>query len=166
MKNQPTSRRERRLKLDDYGDWSTAGFSAVEVIIVVVILAVLLSIAVPAMGEAMRHAAVNRAVMVVQMDLQRAHSLAARQRAPVRMSFDVGNKAYTFTNAASGDTLYARSFDENTEFDLDGLFVSSTRVDIAPTGFASASLVVVVNAYGYSRAVLMMRGGAVRMIRW
>ena len=165
MKNEPTTRRTRRFKTNATSDWSTAGFSAIETIIVVVVLSVLLSIAVPATGEAMRHAAVNRAMTVVQTDLRRAHSLAARQRSPVRMIFNASRKAYVFVDTESGDTLLSRSFGDNTEYALSSMTVSTSPVDIAPTGFASSALAIKISAHGYSRAVMMLRGGMVRMVR-
>jgi hypothetical protein len=81
------------------------------------------------------------------------------------MIFNAAGKSYVFVDTESGDTLHSRSFGSNTEYALSSMAVSTTPVDIAPTGFASSAVEVEVTAHGYSRAVMMLRGGLVRVVR-
>jgi Tfp pilus assembly protein FimT len=136
-----------------------------ETVVALAILSIVLSIALPASGEPIRHARVNRATGVVQMDLRRAYSLAARQRRPVRIAFDAAARSYVFTDIESGDTLHSRSFGEKSEFDLSAMTVTTSPVDIAPSGFASSGLTVTLGVDGFERQVAMLRAGLVREVR-
>ncbi len=129
-----------------------------------VIVGVLLAIAVPATGEAMRHSRVNRAAAVVQMDLRRAFSLAARQRKPVELDYDADARAYTVVDLETGDELLRRSMGPKTEFDLGSIAFSTNPIEIAPTGFASSTITVTVATDGYARQVSMLRAGMVRVV--
>lgn len=142
----------------------TAGVTLYEIVLVMVIMLVLMAIGVPAAGEAMQHSRVNRAAAVVQMDLRRAFSLAARQRKPVELDYDSNAKSYTVVDVETGDELLKRSLGDGTEFDLDGLKFSTNPIEIAPNGFASSALTVAVAAQGYGRTVTMLRAGMVRVV--
>ncbi len=140
------------------------GFSALDVAYSLVITVILLSSAIPLIHKPIQHARVNRAARVVASDLRSAFSLAARQRRPVRVSFDESGKAYVFTDRRDATVFHARSFDEDSDLSVSTISASETSIDVMPNGIASAAVSVTVGAGEYEREITMMRGGLVRVL--
>ncbi len=140
------------------------GFTALDLAYSLVITIILLSSAIPLLQEPIRHARVNRAARVVASDLRSAFSLAARQRRPVRMTFDPSGLTYSFSDRRDATVLQSRTFDEDADIPLSSIAVSATSIDVMPNGVASAPISVTVGARDYTREVTMMRGGLVRVL--
>ncbi len=140
------------------------GFTALDVAYSLVITVILLSSAIPLIQKPIRHARVNRAARVVASDLRSAFSLAARQRRPVRMTFDASGRAYSFSDRRDATVLHSRTFDDDAEIPLSSMAASATSVDVMPNGVASAPISVKVGAREYTREITMMRGGLVRVL--
>lgn len=146
------------------GNLGRAGHTLAELIVVTMVLGIILSMVITPTGKAIRHARVNRAARVVTMDLKMAFSLAARQHRPVRVTYRPDLRAYTFIDARRGTILHRRELGAGTDFKITGMTVSASTFDIAPTGFASMAVTVVVEGGDFSRTITMMRGGMVRII--
>ena len=118
----------------------SAGHTLAELIVVTMVLGIILSIVISRTGTAIQHAQVNRAARVVSMDLRLAFSLAARQRRPVRITYNPDQRVYTFIDARNGTVFHTRDLGAGSEFELTSMEVSAPTFEIAPSGFASTGL--------------------------
>ena len=142
----------------------SAGHTLAELMVATMVLGIILSIVISRTGTAIQHARVNRAARVVTMDLRLAFSLAARQRRPVRVTYIADQRVYTFIDARNGTVFHTRDLGAGSDFELTSMEVSAPTFEIAPSGFASTGLTLVVEAGDFSRTITMMRGGLVRII--
>jgi len=145
-------------------DLGRTGHTLAELIVVTMVLGVIMAMVITPTGNAIRHARVNRAASVVKMDLKMAFSLAARQHRPVRVTYRADLRAYTFVDARRGTVLHRRELGAGTDFKITAMTVSESTFEIAPSGFASTALTVVLEGGDFSRTITMMRGGMVRII--
>lgn len=134
-----------------------------EMLIVLIVIGILIAIAVPKLGEIIRHERVNRAAQVLVQDLQNGFATAGRQRAPVRLTFYPSEKKYVFTDRASGAVLQTRHLSTGTDYSISLLEPSVTTVDVLPNGIGSASFWVKLHNGDYSREVRASSAGFVRM---
>src|SRR2546426_872299 len=72
-----------------------AGFTVIELIIVILIFSVVTSIALPAISRITTHSRVNQAALLVSHDLTVAASAAARQRRPIRITLGGDRQSFT-----------------------------------------------------------------------
>jgi prepilin-type N-terminal cleavage/methylation domain-containing protein len=140
-----------------------AGFTVLELLIVIVIFGFLSSLAWPSVTRTITHSHVNQAALVVAHDLAVATSAAATQRRPVRIALGADRQSLVVSDRATGVVLQQRAVGPGTAYGLDSLAFSVTPVDLFPSGFASSALTVTVAAQGYSRQVAMSRAGWVRV---
>jgi general secretion pathway protein H len=143
------------------------GFTLFELLIVMVIGAIMLAVAAPAVSHALAQTRVQRAAAVVAGDLQMAHSLAARQRAPVRVTINTHSRSLVIHRASSPDTVFTeRRLDNTSEYPLQSFTANNVFVVVYPNGLASGStmpLRISLQAAGKSREVSMNRVGQVRV---
>ena len=147
---------------------SRQGFTLVELLIVLALVGIVSSIAIRSVGDTMRRDRVQKAVAILSTDLEQAFAIAGRQRTPVRLLFDSARK--TFAVAAQGDTTFkyrTRQFATG-DLALDYMAVSSTTLDIMPSGLSADTLKLRLGIYSrngstYDRTVRMTRGGLVRI---
>src|SRR5215204_4082085 len=85
-----------------------AGFSMLEMLIVLIVIGLLVQITVNKTSRIMRHERVNRAAQVLVQDLQNGFAMAGRQRAPVRLTFTPSTQTYVFTDRATGTVFQTR----------------------------------------------------------
>jgi len=140
-----------------------AGFTLIELIIVVLIFSIVTTAALPAVSRITTHSRVNQAAAVVGHDLAVAVSSAARQRKPIRIARGGDGQSMTVAERASGTVLDTRWLGSDTPYGLDSVSFSATPVDLFPSGVTSSPLTVTVWARGYSRQVTMSRAGWVRV---
>lgn len=141
-----------------------AGFSLLEMLMVVSVLAILATIATPAIATTIRHQRVNKAAALVAADLQNVFAMAGRQRAPVHVASDATAKSYTFSDRKTGTVFQTRTLGTGTEYNLGTLVFSPTVVDMFPNGIGSAPLTVTVGTGDYSRTVTASTAGFVRVV--
>lgn len=142
---------------------SRAGFSLLEILIVMLVLGIAASFATPAVSRFIRHDRVNRAATLVLADFQNVFAVAGRQRAPVRLTANNSARTYTFTDRKSGALLQSRDFGSTSEYDLSALVVSPTTIDVFPNGVSSAALTATITGGNYSRTVTASTAGFVRI---
>ena len=140
-----------------------AGFTVIELIIVIIIFSTVTSIALPAISRITTHSRVNQAAMVVGHDLTVAASAAARQRKSIRITLGGDRQSFTVADRASATVLQTRWLGPDTRYGLDSVSFSASPVDLFPSGFASSALTVTLSARGYSRQVTMSSAGWVRV---
>jgi hypothetical protein len=106
----------------------------------------------------------DRAGQAISNELRNAFSLAARQRKPVRITFNATNRTMQIADRASGQVMVRRDFSNaNSPFGLTSMTVSSSTIDVFPNGVASGTLQVNFAVATNSRVVNMTRIGHVRV---
>jgi len=136
------------------------GFTLIELVVVIVIMGLIVRAVAPNFSRTLRVARVNRASQVLSGDLERAFALAARQRKPVRITWDNGAMQYTVKDRLSGTVLMTRGLGTaNSAFNVLVVTFSSSPFDIYPSGLASSALTVTLTELDYSRRVQMTRAG-------
>ena len=140
-----------------------AGFTLLELSIVLAILGVATAITFPTISRMTTHARVNQAAMVVAQDLSLAASAAARERKPIRVAPGADRTSITMSERAGGKLLSTRWLGKTDAYALDSVAFSVSPVDLFPSGMTSSALTVTLWAGGYSRKVTMSRAGWVRV---
>lgn len=117
-------------------------FTLIELLIVMTIVGLLLGIAVPRIGTQINSDRANRSASAVFGMLDEAAQLAARRRAPVRVTLSSGT--VRITDRATGAALRTRSFGPASDLRGTVVFSPSAGITIFPTGRADAALLVTV----------------------
>ncbi|HET9707903.1 MAG TPA: type II secretion system protein [Gemmatimonadales bacterium] len=141
---------------------TVAGFTLLEMLIVIVVFAMLATLSLPTMSRVYAHSRVNQAAVVVAHDLSQAASDAARSRKPIRIARGADLKSITVTDRQSGTLLQTVWLGDS--YQLDSVVLSVSPVDLFPNGFTSNALTVTLWGRGYSRLVTMSRAGWVRAL--
>jgi prepilin-type N-terminal cleavage/methylation domain-containing protein len=139
------------------------GFTLTEALLVVIIIGIIGAMALPPVGRSIMRTRADRASFVVQNDLRAAFSLAARQRAPVRVTFQTAQLSYRITDRASGNVLLERNLSAAASaYGLTALQASTTTIDVFPTGIASGPLQLTLDVGPNRRVIRMSRVGHLR----
>ena len=141
------------------------GFTLVETVIAFTVSGIILAIALPPTTSALHQSQVRRAARVVATDLQLTFSLAARQRRPVRLTYDAVNQQYTIALIADGTLLRTRQLGSESAYALSSVAFSPTSIDVFPNGMAASALTITLERGDHSRQVTMMRSGMVRVVQ-
>jgi type II secretory pathway pseudopilin PulG len=129
----------------------TAGFTILEVIIVLIIAGVTTTLIGLSFGGYMERTSAKRAAELFGQDLTVARNTAARSRQMVTVDFDEGSLSY-LVRVEAGDTLLRRFFDEDADFRLTALDLELTGDTVA---FGSAG-VADLNGATLGRAVFTL----------
>jgi prepilin-type N-terminal cleavage/methylation domain-containing protein len=140
------------------------GFTVFELLVVLVLAGIVAGTALPRVSRALAENRLQRAASVVVADLQLAHSMAARQRRPVRVEVDPTTRQIRVLNMASPDTTYsARHLGPQSEFGLQHVTSSRPVLTVYPSGLANDTLQVTLRAGASVRRVRMTRAGQIRV---
>ena len=139
-----------------------AGFSMLEMLLVMIIIGVLVRITVTKTSRIMRHERVNRAAQVMVQDLQNGFAMAGRQRAPVRLTFTPTTKTYVFTDRLLGTVYQTRVMNNLTEYQLSAMTPTVNTIDILPNGIGSTAFTVTLTLGDYSKTVSASSAGFIR----
>jgi prepilin-type N-terminal cleavage/methylation domain-containing protein len=156
--------RQRSRRLQGFGAHVRAGFTLLELMVTIVILGIVIATVAPAVSRSLAKTRVQRASSVMVTDIQRAFSLAAQRRVPVRISVDTVNRAFYVRNVAR-DTVYLRNFyNASSELALSALRANDTTIIVFPNGMAENGFTVtVVAGPDNSRLITASKGGQVRI---
>lgn len=143
-----------------------AGFTVIEVMIVVVIIGVLAVVGVPKMARTMEASTAKSAASVVAADVEAAFATAARARRPVALHCDCSDRIYQVTDFDDEDTRPVRL--RRVLNGGSGMAVSSIRfvpddITIQPNGLANSGLVVTISVGSSTKRVVVSRTGLVRI---
>lgn len=154
--------RTRHLRTSRPGGRSRRGMTLTEMLVVVVLIGILAAVIVPRITRLTSRNKASEASAVIQRDLERAFSIAARLRRPVYIRADNAARIYQVTDV-SGDTLrIIRNLTEKGEIGIQTMTFSPTTVTVQPNGIASAPLTVTITSHGATRVVSMTRVGLIR----
>lgn len=141
-----------------------AGFSLVELLIVMSILIVAVGVAIPRVSNSIQHSRVNRAITLLTGDLQSAFSLASRQRKPVTIAVNTSTLTYTIADKSTGTVIRERRLGSTSEYKLSSVAFSPSQVDVFPSGVSTGALTVTLASGDYSRQVTASTSGFVRRV--
>jgi type II secretion system protein H len=141
------------------------GFTLLELLVSLMIIGIVIAMVMPKVGRTMSETRVQRAATVVASDIQRAFSLAAQRRSPVRISIDTAAKAFYIRNRAR-DTMYVtNTYTSSSDIGVTRMQASDTTVLVYPNGLANTPFNVTLTAGGNNRRrVTATRAGQVRII--
>jgi type II secretory pathway pseudopilin PulG len=142
------------------------GFTLTVMLLVIAVIGVLAATLFPKVSSVLARAGAGQAAGVVALDLERALTLAARERKQLRVACDCANGSYTVTDHASGTVLLRRRLGgAKGHQNVQTIAFSASPVDIFPSGLVSGPLTVSLTSNGASRQVTMSAGGLVRLVR-
>jgi type II secretion system protein H len=142
---------------------SRAGFTVIELVIVLMLAGLVAGVSVPRIGQALAQNRMQRAAAVVATDMQLAHSLAARQSRPVVLSVDGANRIMRIADVQAPNTVYNARHLGSSEFGVTQLTSNRASIMVYPTGLANNGIEVTLRAAGSTRIVSMSRAGQVRV---
>lgn len=131
--------------------------------IVLVIAGIVGTFAVPAFSRGLAQNRAQKAASVLAADLQLAHSMAGRRRAPVRISMDQAGQRLRIRNFSGTDTVFSqRFFTSDSEYPLTAI-AGDTGTVVMPNGLLTAPVQFNLSAGTALRQVSMSRIGQVRV---
>jgi prepilin-type N-terminal cleavage/methylation domain-containing protein len=138
----------------------SAGFSLIEVLVVVMILGILVSVGGTAIGRQVARDRVLRASTVVEGMLVEATQLAVRRRRPMRV--DIQGNALRIVDRDSSKVVKSRGFGAGSDLNATLTLSPPTGVTIFPNGRADAALTVTLSGEGLQYVVGRSATGIVR----
>lgn len=143
-----------------------AGFTIYEAMMVLLIVGIVVGSLMPSVRRQLTRARMNRAANVMAADLMLAQSIAGRQRVPVRVEYDVGDRRMTIVDSRPAATNYlTRRFGPNSDFKLQVIAMTATPtlLLVLPNGTTSAGLTVTLTDGTFQRRITMTRAGLIRV---
>jgi prepilin-type N-terminal cleavage/methylation domain-containing protein len=138
------------------------GFSLLELIIVLALITSVSAILMPSMGRSLAQVRLQRAATIVASNLQYAHSVAARQRSPVRLSIDPARKVIRVRDYVNGRVFSEHRFDGTAENSV-GRMEGDTTLVIYPNGLVATEFEVSLITADKRRVISMTRAGQIRI---
>lgn len=131
-----------------------AGFTLIEMMIVVLIIGVMAKVSVPRIGMTVARSRISGLEIVVASQIERAFALATRTRRPVTVTYD-SSTAYLITaDRASSTQLQTRYLGRSAELSVTSVTLSPTRgITIFPSGLADSALTVTIGNNGFTRYI-------------
>ena len=129
-----------------------------------VILALVGTIALPSVNRTIRQQRVIAASAALAADVDAAFSVAARQRRPVRLSYDAASGEVRAADRATGTIYRRRPLRDESDFKLTSVVLAPTTVDVFPSGIASAAFTLTLTNGAYQRQVTVTRTGLSRIL--
>lgn len=149
---------------DTYARPDRRGFTLAEIIVYLVIIALVGRIALPSVNRTIRQQRVIAASAALAADVDAAFSVAARQRRPVRLTYDASSGEVRAADRATGTVYRRRSLRDQSEFKLTNVVIAPPTVDLFPSGIASAGFTITLTNGAYQRQVAVTRTGLSRIL--
>ncbi|HET6795998.1 MAG TPA: prepilin-type N-terminal cleavage/methylation domain-containing protein [Gemmatimonadales bacterium] len=156
MTTRPTSRRARGR--------AQRGFTMVELALTICVIGILTAMMVPKIGRVVQATRLNREIAIVATDLEQAFTLAARYRKPMRLTVTTATQTYTIADRTGGTVRLSRKLGADADLGTLTMTVSTSPVDIFPSGVSGASTTIRITSGISTRAVVMTTAGQVRII--
>lgn len=144
-----------------------AGFTLLELLLVVVISGVVLAMSSGKIHSLIVQQRVARAATAVQNDLEAAFAIAGRSRQPIRIIWDSADQQLLIANHAA-TTFYRKTTLSQATYGLSPSAFTLNRdtVDVYPNGLSNDQLVITIKDASDTtakRTVTMLRGGIVKV---
>jgi len=142
-----------------------AGFSLVELVVVVTLAGIAAAFGIPKLNTIANQAKIQRAAHALQLEVQQAYAIAARNRAPVKLVWNGGAMQLRLTNF-SGTLVYRRiGLGQGASYGLQSSEVSMTppMLVVFPNGLANDSLRISLSRRGYTKTLRVSRSGLMRL---
>lgn len=139
-----------------------AGFTAVELLIVVTIIGLMAVAAMPRISRVVAEQRIRKLQEVVATDIERAFALARRERKPITVTYNTSTFVLTVADRASGTALftdYIGRFDDMSTTSVS--FSPSAGITIFPMGLSTAAMTITLTNATYTRTVSVTRAGQV-----
>lgn len=140
-----------------------AGFTLIELAVVLSITAILTSIAIIKVGPSVERARVRRSASLIAADIQYAQMIAARQRKPVVIITSKSLKSYIIRDAAGTTIFRERYFGDDTPFELKTLKAQPKNLLVFPNGVVKKNSKFEVEVNKYKWEVKLTRAGQIRL---
>ena len=147
----------RRLQL-------RAGVTLLELMVVVMIMGVVGTMSAGRVHALIIHQRITRAASAVQNNLESAFATAGRNRRPVRIVWHAASAQLQVTDRA-GTKTYSHTNLGRDPYGLgsSAVSVSSSPIEVYPSGLASDALVVTITLENLTRQVRMTRAGMIEI---
>lgn len=146
-----------------------AGFSIIEMLVVVILVGIVMSVAGLRVSGMMTQQRVIRAAGTIQGDMELAFALASRNRTPTKLVWTTSASAILLrVTDRTGATEFKRTDMRPMGLANGDVTASSSDVTVFPNGFASDTLSITIsvthNGVNYKRRVRMSRAGLIKVI--
>jgi type II secretory pathway pseudopilin PulG len=135
-----------------------------ELALTLCVIGIMTAMMVPKIGRMVQATRLNREIAIVAADLERAFTLAARYRKPMRLSCTCGTQTYTIADRTGGTVRLSRRLGADADLGTLTLTFSASPVDIFPSGVSTAPDTVRITSGISTRAVVLTTAGQVRII--
>lgn len=137
-----------------------------EMITVLVLIGLLASISIGKIRDVMIQQRLYRASNIVQTNVEAAWALAARNRRPIRISWDATNRQMRVTDR-DGTTTFRRANLGQDPYGLasNSVTFSRTPIEVYPDGLANDTLLITLSTTGQTKKVWVSRAGLVQQRR-
>ncbi|HJU75150.1 MAG TPA: prepilin-type N-terminal cleavage/methylation domain-containing protein [Gemmatimonadaceae bacterium] len=152
-----------QLQSDDSRRHVRSGFTMIETMIVITILATIVAMALPQFNRTTRHRRVIAAATAVAGDVEAAFSLAARQRKPLRITYDAGSGEIRVADRLTGTVYRRRPLRMTSEYKLDAVTFIPATVEVFPGGISSAGFNIGLTNGAFQRQIQVTRTGLTRV---
>jgi type II secretory pathway pseudopilin PulG len=132
-------------------------------LVVIMIVAVAMAATIPRIGAVTNQTKVQRANQALQQDVQQAWAIAARNRAPTKLTFSSSAMQLRVTNLA-GTTIYKRtSYGTGGQYGFTSteLKMAPSSITVFPNGLANDTVGFSVTRSSYSRKFWVNKAGMV-----
>jgi len=144
---------------------STAGYTLVELAVVLILLGITSFISYIRLRPVLEHGKVNGAAAIMASDLQYAQMIAARQRKPVVVILTVATQQYIIRDRANASLVFRTRFlGAGTDYALDTMSGTATSLDVFPTGVTKTTTTFTLGLNGYTRQIRFTKAGQVRVV--
>jgi prepilin-type N-terminal cleavage/methylation domain-containing protein len=140
------------------------GFTMIEMVFAFAVVGIMTLIMVPRIQQSMRAHQTRRAAIQVAGDVERAFTLAARYRKPMRLSCNCGAATYTIADRTGGTVRMSRDLRNGGDLGTMTLAFSVTPLDIFPSGVSTSVDTITISSGGSVRRVVVTSAGQVRII--
>jgi Tfp pilus assembly protein FimT len=140
------------------------GFTLVEIAFAFVIVGIMALMMVPKITQFMQSNQTRQAAATVAGDLERAFTLAARYRKPMRLSCVCASGTYTIADLADGTVRVSRDLRNDGALGSMTLTFAASPVDIFPSGVSSAPATLQITSGVSTRTIVMTTAGQVRIL--
>jgi prepilin-type N-terminal cleavage/methylation domain-containing protein len=139
----------------------TSGFSLVEILVAITLVGIAAALAIPRISRITNQTKIQRAAQALQLEVQQAYAIAARNRAPVQIRWSSSTMQLRVTNLG-GSTIYRRlGVGDGGGYGLTSgeVTVAPTTLTIFPNGLAADTLSISLARSGYTRRLWVSKSG-------